>query len=49
MGMRGVMGLHSNFNNIAGSSIRSIDLLRFDHDSSVSNVELLQRMADENE
>ena len=49
MGMKEVIGLYSNFINIAGSSIRSIDSLKLDPDSSVSNVELLQRIVDENE
>ena len=49
MAQKGTVGLYSNFTSIAGSSIRSIDLLKFDPDSSASNVELLQRLADENE
>lgn len=46
---KGTIGLFSNFSSIAGSSIKNIDLIKFDPEASITNVELLQRMADENE
>ena len=50
MAQKGTVGLFSNFSSIAGClSIRNIDLIKFDPESSITNVELLQRMADENE
>ena len=49
MAQKGTVGLFSNFSSIAGSSIRNIDLIKFDPEASITNVELLQRMADENE
>ena len=43
---RGTVSLFSNFSAIAGSSIKNLDLLEFDAESSVTNVELLQRISD---
>ena len=42
---RGTVSLFSNFSAIAGSSIKNLDLLEFDAESSVTNVELLQRIS----
>ena len=37
----------TNFNSIAGSSLKNLSLLEFESDSTLSNVELLQRMAED--
>ena len=39
--------LFTSFSSIAGSSIKNLELLEFESDSSISNVELLQRMAED--
>tara|TARA_B110000261_G_C13031543_1_gene336493 strand:- start:390 stop:1184 length:795 start_codon:yes stop_codon:yes gene_type:complete len=39
--------LFTNFSSIAGSSIKNLQLLEYESDSSISNVELLQRMAED--
>jgi len=44
---RGTVSLFTNFSTIAGSSIKNLDLLEFDTESNVSNVELLQRMSED--
>ena len=42
---KGIISLFTNFSSIAGSSIKNLDLLEFDTESNISNVELLQRMS----
>ena len=39
--------LFTNFSSIAGSTIKNLQLLEYESDSSISNVELLQRMAED--
>ena len=46
LAQKGTVSLFTNFSSIAGSSIKNLELLEFDSESSISNVELLQRLAD---
>lgn len=46
LAQKGTVSLFTNFSSIAGSSIKNLDLLNFDAETSTSNVELLQRLAD---
>ena len=46
---RGTVCLFTNFSSIAGSSIMNLDLLEFDTEANMTNVELLQRMTDEDD
>ena len=38
--------LFTNFSSIAGSSIKNLELLEFDSDSTISNIGLLHEYAD---
>jgi len=40
---RGTVSLFTNFSSIAGSSIKKLNLLEFDNEASLTNVELLER------
>ena len=44
---KGAISLFTNFSSIAGSSIKNLDLLEFDTESSISNVEILQRISED--